>query len=192
MNAASRYWQLVQIKSSGGCQIVEQTLAKTWLQAQFLLADQLNESDEYSLQRRLWQQWQDGDESADIALLCLRCFISHHIYRVCLQLTRQFGEAYGFRAEDLFPFVLDDDGQPIDSYEPFSLKILRTYDIERAGLATWTTRRVKHHSELDQFLQSHGLYRGSDCLDGCPIDVGDRGDKRRDSALTGQLPAEFR
>jgi len=40
-----------------------------------------------------------------IAILCLRCFISHQIEQNCRQLESQFGKSYGFTRYDLFAFV---------------------------------------------------------------------------------------
>ncbi|MGP1374987.1 MAG: hypothetical protein ACTS3T_19310 [Almyronema sp.] len=162
MSAASQYWQLMQLKGSGGCHIVEQASAKTWLQTRFFRSNALSDENERALQKQLWQIWQQATAEAELALLCLRCYVSHHIHNVCLQLARQFGATYGFTVEDLLPFVLDDQGQAVGAYQPFALQILESYDLNKAGLATWTVRRVKHHPDLDQFLQTHGLYRVSD------------------------------
>jgi hypothetical protein len=47
-------------------------------------------------------------------------------------------------------------------YRPLSLEILADFDPDRSSLATWTTRKVKHHSELNGFLLQCGLYLVSD------------------------------
>jgi predicted DNA-binding protein YlxM (UPF0122 family) len=40
--------------------------------------------------------------------------------------------------------------------------ILQSFDPEQSSLATWATRRVKHHKELNAFLLEHGVYLVSD------------------------------
>ncbi|NEQ32694.1 MAG: hypothetical protein F6K04_17100 [Leptolyngbya sp. SIO4C5] len=162
MSAASYYWQLVQLQSSGSCRIVKQTAAKDWLYAQFPHLPEATVISDRPLQKALWQIWQQGEAAADSALLCLRCFVSQIIRKACLQLVRQFGEAHGFTAEDLYPLVLDDTGGSLGDYQPLSMEILKTYDPAKAGLATWTTRLVKHHPALDRLLHEHNLYRVSD------------------------------
>lgn len=94
----------------------------------------------------------------------MRCFISSQIEQVCTQIATQFGGKHGFTRYDLFPFVLDDVGSKRvqSSYKSFATEILKEFDLERSSLATWTSRLVKHHRELNTFLLEHGVYMVSD------------------------------
>ena len=102
------------------------------------------------------------------AELSLRCFISKQIEMTCVQLEMQFGELHGVRRSELLPLVLDDDGRvwseiPTETgYRSVARQILDTFDPERASLATWTIRLVKHHRELNAFLLECGVYLLSD------------------------------
>jgi hypothetical protein len=106
-----------------------------------------------------------------LAEICLRCFISSEIERVCRKLETQFGVEHGFTCSDLLRFVLDEDGRrrnrdtttPVStSYQSLLDEILQSFDPQQSSLATWTTRRVKHHKELNAFLLEHGVYLVSD------------------------------
>lgn len=100
-----------------------------------------------------------------LAQICLLCFISSQIERVCQKLAAQFGTEHGFSVSDLLPFVLDYDGrQPLvqSSYQSLLHEILQSFNPEQSSLATWTTRLVKQHKELNAFLLEHGVYLVSD------------------------------
>ncbi|MBE7385091.1 MAG: hypothetical protein F6J95_027225 [Leptolyngbya sp. SIO1E4] len=162
METAFRYWQLVRLDSSGHCYTQVMSQVQTWLQATF--ADLISDpaTPDRQLQTALLAIYQAKQASADLAELSLRCYISHRIRLVCLQLASQFGDNYGFTTADLLPLVLDDDGKLLTPYLPLSLKILDTYDPTKAQLNTWVTRLVKNHPELDRALLERGLYRASD------------------------------
>lgn len=102
-----------------------------------------------------------------LAQMSLRCFVSKHIEMTCVQLEMQFGELHGVRRSELLPLVLDDDGRPWSSatathYRSVARQILETFDPDRASLATWTTRLVKHNRALNDFLLECGVYLLSD------------------------------
>ncbi|MBE9136683.1 hypothetical protein IQ254_05615 [Nodosilinea sp. LEGE 07088] len=162
MNTAFRYWRLVRLDSAGRCRT--QTLApvQTWLRATFSGVIDAPEGADQQLLTALVEVYRAPGAEAELAQLSLRCYISHQIRQVCLQLAHQFGEHYGFNAADLFPLVLDDDGQRSPQYRPLSLEILDTYDPTKAQLNTWTARLVKTHPDLDRALLERGLYRASD------------------------------
>ncbi len=162
MDTAFRYWQLVRLDSSGRCYTQVIALVQTWLQTTFanLITDPATSDRQLQEALLAIHQTQKGD--ADLALLSLRCYISHQIRAICLHLASQFGDTYGFTASDLFPLVLDDEGQPSPSYRPLSLSILESYDPSRAQLNTWVSRLVKNHPELNRALLERGLYRASD------------------------------
>lgn len=161
MNIA-HYWQLMRLDSSGRC--YHQTLpsVEAWVKGTF--ADVISNLDsvDQPLQAALISHYQSEQADADKAQLSLRCYISHQIRIVCIQLANQFGETYGFTAADLFPLVLNDDGRLSTAYRPLSLEILDTYELDKAQLNTWTARLVKNHGDLDRALLERGLYRASD------------------------------
>lgn len=106
-----------------------------------------------------------------LAQRCLQCFISTQIERVCLKLEAQFGTHHGFNCSDLFCLVLDEQGtielrgkttSVSTLYQSLSQEILQSFDPQQSCLATWTTRLVKHHRELNGFLLEHGVYLISD------------------------------
>ena len=110
----------------------------------------------------LWHVWKSQSDASHLALLCLRCWVSHQIAAACYQIAEQFGGSYGFAASDLWPLVLDDDGRALAGYQPLSMKILERYDPTQAALSTWANRMTKGHGEINRFCLERGLYRISD------------------------------
>jgi hypothetical protein len=182
MTAASKYWKLVRLDAKGRRKVEEIVSAKAFYQQQFPeLAPQIDVPDAV-IQRQLLALLRQAsevpvDEATSYlnAERCLRCFISSQIEQVCLQLEFQFGSDRGFTRYDLFPFVLDDtlnnlrgtrsqvsSGSNPTTYTPMAIKILQTFEPDRASLSTWTARLVKHHRELNAFLLEHGVYLVSD------------------------------
>ncbi|WP_088431454.1 hypothetical protein [Halomicronema hongdechloris] len=159
MDTASQYWHLIRLTGAGDGHSHMVPQVKTWLQP--WLADDIKDA-ETTLQQRLITIWQANHGQADLAQLSLRCFISHQIRDVCLQLAQRFGPTHGFSARDLFPLVLDDDGQLQPNHRPFTLEILDTYDPTQANLGAWARRLTQHHRDLNQALLEQGLYRASD------------------------------
>jgi hypothetical protein len=189
MGIALRYWQLVRLDMSGHRKIEEYPLAKAFFQAQFSEDDDNAAVDDGAIQRQLWailkpitaKPTVPEDSStqppapattpaslAQLAEMCLRCFISHQVERACIQLETQFGQSHGFSRYDLFRFVLDDilplrlSRASVFPHTSFAAEVLKTFNPEQAGLSSWTMRLVKHHRELNLFLLEHGVYLTSD------------------------------
>ncbi len=170
MSAASRYWTLVRIDAAGKRKIEEIAQAKAFFLGSFPEFMPRSEVPDALIQRQLlhWMREAKGQSDANKRFLserCLQCFISNQIDRVCQKLATQFGAEHGFTCGDLLPFVLDDDGTttPVStSYQSLLREIVQSFDPEQSTLATWTTRRVKHHKELNAFLLEHGVYLVSD------------------------------
>ncbi len=177
----AHYWTLIKLDASGNSQAKELATVKQFVTQQFPAAQSMDGTDRadpelnsVQVQQRLVNFTRNASVGPDIranAALGLRCFISHQIQQICLQLEHQFGAYYGFSRYDLFPFVLDDQlDDPGDSgdpavrgtYIPLSMQILQTFDPDRATLSTWITRLVKQHAELNAFLLERGLYMVSD------------------------------
>lgn len=172
MSTASRYWTLVRIDAAGNRKIEEINPAREFLLSSFPEFMAQSEVPDAAIQRQLLHRMREGTpEVRFLAERCLQCFISSEIERVCKRLEAQFGAEHGFTSRDLLSFVLDDDGRrptrdtttPVStSYQSLLREILQSFDPEQSSLATWTTRRVKHHRELNSFLLQQGVYLVSD------------------------------
>jgi hypothetical protein len=181
MRVISQYWKLVRLGTAGNIRIDElpSVNVQKFFQQKFPLLQDGELIDHGVIQNQLltlMHHPSTHERDRTLAELSLRCFISHQIEQVCIQLEKQFGQYYGFRQNDLFAFVLDDDGRvrhqesgvgsqpvgPQGSYQPLAVQILQKFDPERASLATWTTRLVKQHHELNAFLLERGLCMLSD------------------------------
>lgn len=159
MSTVSDYWHLQRLDSAGRCrrQLIED--AQSWLRTQrTVLAD----ADLRALQMDLLALWRQAPTQMVLALLCLRCCVSHAIRLACLQLVSQFGDYYQFQGADLFPYVLDDDGKPLGQYRPLGVQVVETYTPGKASLESWAIHLTRNHVELNQFLIERGLYRVSD------------------------------
>ncbi|MGG6242681.1 hypothetical protein ACQ4N7_29080 [Nodosilinea sp. AN01ver1] len=156
-----RYWQLIRITSSGKYQAHLLTQVQEWLQQAF--ADSVNRADTQmtDFQKALLDRWHSKAAQADLALLSLRCFVSHQIRDACDRLTQKFGKDYGFTTAELLAVVLDDDGRSPSTYRPFTQQILESYDPAKAALSTWSNQLTCNHPELNQLLLEKGLYRAS-------------------------------
>ncbi|MBE9126753.1 MULTISPECIES: hypothetical protein [unclassified Coleofasciculus] len=175
MRLALRYWTTIAINAAGQRKREEIAPAKAFFLASFPEFTIHSEVSDALVQRQLLHWFKRGTQRDEkgrfLAQLCLKCFISSQIERVCQQLAVQFGTEHSFTCGDLLPFVLDDDSrryaqaatnQSPAPYQSFSDEILQSFDPEQSSLATWTTRRVRHHRELNDFLLEQGVYLVSD------------------------------
>ena len=175
MSSASRYWIQVKIDAAGNCRFEEILPAKAFFLESFPEFMAQNEVPDTVIQRQLLSWMQAAKESQtpnplNLAERCLQCFISNQIEQACQRLASQFGVENGFTKSDLLPFVLDDDSgrqrqtrtTPASSYQSLQRDILESFNPDQSSLATWTSRRVKHHRELNAFLLEHGIYLVSD------------------------------
>lgn len=172
MGTASKYWKQIKINSSGSRQILEITEAKQFFTLNF--PEYVTDSDisDINIQRKLLAWVQDNSDTnlerdSLLAERCLLCFISWQIDRICQQLAANFGKNYGFTSQNLFPYVLTDDGR-ISSQKnqtsccSFAQEILQSFNPNQSNLASWATRKVKQHPELNSFLLECGVYLISD------------------------------
>lgn len=159
MSEVSCYWHLQKLDGAGRCYRQPIETARDWLQTQSVDLTTTAEDDIQALQTELLEQHQ---AQSTLALLCLRCLVSHAIRQACLQLVSQFGDYYQFQGTDLFPFVLDDDGKPVRQYRPLGIHVIETFNAGKASLESWAMHLTRNHSELNQFLIERGLYRVSD------------------------------
>jgi predicted component of type VI protein secretion system len=169
----SKYWEFVKLDSSSKHQVKMVIVAQNYLQKQFPGLAGVSDS---LIQRQLWQQMRQSQlvetEDANLAEVCLRCYISQQIYQVCWDLTVKFGGSHGFSCQDLLSFVLDDDlilETPSQSwlvqsinYESLATMVLKTFDPTKGSLSAWVKRYVKQQPELKRFLLQHGVFLISD------------------------------
>lgn len=142
------------------------TSAKTYFSEQFPDWTDAAEVTDAVVQRELWQRMTRAETATEsyLAELCLRCFISAQIDRVCRDLGMKFGSRNGFTHQDVLPFVLDDDGrtQRNSGYRSLAQTVLKSFDPAKASLGTWVNLQVKQHPDLKRFLLEHGVYLVSD------------------------------
>ena len=177
----SKYWEFVKLDSTSKRRVEMIVAAQTYLKKQFTELTEKVEVSDAKVQRQLWQRMHSGKETEtderQLAEICLRCYISHQIYQVCLNLATKFGSQNGFDCQDLLPFVLDDEvllatqNQPeklaskstqSSSYQSLATTVLKTFDPAKGSLNTWVSRYVKQHPELKRFLLQHGVFLVSD------------------------------
>ncbi|MDX2214265.1 MAG: hypothetical protein SFY66_13330 [Oculatellaceae cyanobacterium bins.114] len=173
MSSAVKYWKFVRLDATGKRQIEEIAAAKTFLLQHFGEDLRQSELTDTTIQRQLWQIWQNNttdSETRRLAEICLRCYISNQIEQVCLHLEGQFGSEHGFTRYDLFPLVLNDVPEvrrfpqvtARTTYRSLATDILQSFDPTKASLSTWATRLVRHDKEVNAFLLDHGIYLISD------------------------------
>jgi len=166
----SKYWNLVRLDSSGKLKITEINLARQFFQEQFPNQIEYEAISDKEIQSDLIAFKNIQSESNNFwAERCLRCFISHQIRQACIQLDIKFGREHGFTRNDLFIYTLNDTldnfrdsavSSQVESrkYIPLSVKILETFNPQKANLSTWTTIYVKQNRELQRFLLEQGVY----------------------------------
>lgn len=169
MGTISKYWRQIKINSSGSRQIVEIPEVKHFFTSNFPEYLTVNDVPDPKIQHQLliWMREENPEKNPLFAERCLLCFISWQIEQVCQHLATNFGQNHGFTSKDLYPYVLTDNGkissQKKQNYDySFAQEILQSFDPNQGSLASWTTRKVKQHSELNSFLLECGVYLISD------------------------------
>lgn len=171
------YYLQITLTSSGARKTQTSLQAKAFLQEHCLDAAHPLSSHK-QIQQQLMALRKTGSETERaIAEICLRCYTSHQIVQVCIELASRFGLRGGFQLSDLLPLVLDDapiewnSNVPLEPpteadslvYKAFAYDILNSFDPSRnTCLSTWTKRKVLYHRELNTFLQERGIYLISD------------------------------
>ncbi|NJK39255.1 MAG: hypothetical protein HC835_19430 [Oscillatoriales cyanobacterium RM2_1_1] len=167
MGVASKYWQLYRLEGSGQCKASELSQARVFFTTHFPQLRNGVDVPDIQVQQELLKFRQESDRVSsmdrDRADLCLLCFISWEIERVCAYLEARYGQDHHFTRQELYPFVLDEQGIYTNSssqpaYQSFAREILQSFDIDQSSLSTWTNRRVKSHIELNAFLLQRGVY----------------------------------
>lgn len=160
-----KYWTLVMLNSAGSRQLKEIKIAETFFVDTFADLTNMNEVSDALIQKQLLElSRNNSSQQSLLAQRCLLCFISWQVENVCLTLEQKFGKFHGFTYRDLLPYVLDDDGnlQLSSTYQCFAKEILETFNPEKSSLISWTSRKVKQHKKLNEYLLECGLYLLSD------------------------------
>lgn len=109
MQTISKYWNLVRLDSSGKLRITEIDLAKRLFEQQFSRSLELKKISHTLIQKDLVAlKNHPNDRTKFWSARCLRCFISHQIKQICIQLEMQFGGEHNFIRNDLFIYTLND------------------------------------------------------------------------------------
>jgi hypothetical protein len=171
MASTSWYWTLIQLKPSGGYKTQTLASARLGFQQQFPdLASPapLDSGDDKRIQRQLISLLEDAAAAPSQAEQCLRCYISHQILHVCIDLQAKFGQDHGFSLNDVLGFVLNDVdlaqsffNATADTYRPFAAEILATFKPQAGSLSTWASMLTRQHPELNDFLLEHGILQQS-------------------------------
>ena len=167
MKKPSRYWSLVRLSSAGGVEVTEISRVKDFFDEQFASSPSYEQLTDSSVQTELVAVNRSQIKTSIFAARSLRCFVSHQIRQVCIQLDLQFGREHGFTRQDLFIYTLNDTldnfrdsarSSAATQYKPLAQEIIETFEPAKANLSTWTTRYVKQNRELQRFLLEQGVY----------------------------------
>jgi hypothetical protein len=169
MKTVTQYWNLVRLDSAGNTKITEIVRAKELFIQQFPELIDKEEASNTVIQNDLVALKNERDETVKIwSNRCLRCFISHQIKQICVQLEMQFGREHDFTRSDLFIYTLNDtldnfrdsitQKERNSKYKPLAVEVLEKFEPKKATLSTWTTRIVKQHREVQRFLLERGVY----------------------------------
>lgn len=202
------YFIHVRLLSSGHLKKIEILTAKAFFHRQFLgSAEIANDGKIHSkiihseinlshqeIQSRLVQIMRSSVNApaqktdALLAECCLRCFVSHYIALVCLELEQRFHAQFGLRAVDVLPHVLSDtDPRKLkQAYEsdqkeqakrqskvariyknqkfqvPLAIHIVQTFDPTKGNLVAWTKLLTLQHRELNRILAEYDIHRRTD------------------------------
>jgi hypothetical protein len=164
VGSIAKYWTLIRLDAAGNRRTEEIVQAKLFFRQQFPNLDDQADTTDATIQRQIWHILH-GETIAlrDAAEQCLRCYISHQIVQACLNLAYKFGHFHRFTDDDLYPFVLDDDGKPLSHrserpYQFLASRVLQTFDPERGSLNAWVRQYVKQQPDLCKFLLQQGVY----------------------------------
>lgn len=173
--SGQHYYEQVTLTAAGTAQVRTIAAAQEFMQQH--CSDLLGKREgDRRIQQRLLQFLSSSNLNEQaIAVLCLRCYISHHIKQSCIELVNRFGASGRFSLTDLLPLVLSDAPMRVNpslpaawepkssAYQSLTDKILQTFNPARnTALSTWTKRLVLSHQTLNAFLEECGIYLISD------------------------------
>ena len=187
MGAISRYWTIWRISPSSQGVGYKNCLVST--AQEFVQKNYGCQNGE--IQAALLSYFHGKDSNVDAtsraqAGLCLRCYVSDSILKICKKIAYVFGAQKQFIYQDLLPFVLDDDGKNLiivdndgktqlilddngeartSAYKFFSIKVLQSYKHNShysMSLDNWVYLQTKQNSEIKDFLSKFGFQNLSD------------------------------
>jgi len=175
MASTSWYWTLIQLKSSGGYSTQVVASARLFFQQQFPelpCPGKVDTQEDRHIQQQLIADLEHSSTAPNLQLQaerCLRCYISHQILYVCIDLQTKFGQDHGFNLDDVLGIVLNDVdlSQPIfnssggASFLPFAADVLKTFNPQVSSLSTWASMLTRQQSELNDFLLDYGILQQS-------------------------------
>ncbi|MDY6804278.1 MAG: hypothetical protein SXA11_10790 [Cyanobacteriota bacterium] len=159
MGTPSRYWLFASINAAvGECQIQTLEDAKAFFRQQFPQFVGSSDVPDKEIQCQLMLLCQSGDEETKRQSdRCLRCFISHQIKEICLDLARRFGGRNRFSRQELFGLLLDDDFDPPKS--PLKRGTLKAPPLKRGAgggskHSASVLKKTSYQSLASQILQN--------------------------------------
>ncbi|MDJ1182501.1 hypothetical protein [Roseofilum casamattae] len=166
MSNASPYWLWIRINAFGTCHSVEDQTARDFVGEQFTALLYQAPLPHAKIQQELQQSKEAAAQAGSPAERCLRCFISHQIKQICLDLEQRFGATHDFTHRELLPFVLSDSPHPVAHPTHHSLgdRILETFDSSKSTLSAWSTRLFKSDRMVKRFLLDRGMEQVTDWL----------------------------
>jgi hypothetical protein len=156
MSVFLKYCIRVVVDGFANRQVIEQAPNIAFLQQRL---GQLDESQQApkDIQSVLMQCWQENFNSTD-AESCLRCFVSHQVEYLCVQLEDKFGKQHDFTSAELLPYVLDSVREGvICNSSSLVTRVLDTFDPSKGSLSTWTIRIFKSDVNIKRILREHGI-----------------------------------
>ncbi len=118
----NRYWMMERIDpATGRCKKLKLDEARTFFLEKFptlVNTPNILDTDDESIQEKLWELCRASEPSIRaMAALNLRCYISDCVKYACIIITQDYGTnpnlTYPLTCEDLFPYFLDDQGEPL-------------------------------------------------------------------------------
>ncbi len=187
MSALSRYWNIWRIDPASEAPGYKSCIVP--IAQEFI--KHLETSQDTDSQATLLSYFYEQNGVVDVmtrakAGLCLRCYISYPILKVCKKIDYLFSGGKQFTYRDLLPFVLDDDGKSLifieqdakkqffidkngelknPSYQFFSTKILQSFRSEsqsRMSLDNWAYLQTKQNPQIKNFISEFGFRHLSD------------------------------
>ncbi|NES22636.1 MAG: hypothetical protein F6K41_27885 [Symploca sp. SIO3E6] len=167
----TRYWMMERIDpATGRCKNHKIDEARTFFLEKFpTLVDQpdILDTDDESIQEKLWELCRASEPSIRaMAALNLRCYISDCVKYACIIITQDYGTnpnlTYPLTCEDLFPYVLDDQGKLlyfILENEPRSLEFVLNEHMQLMVLQEDGTREAMYRPFSFEVLGTFDAYR---------------------------------
>lgn len=172
MPIATKYWFLVGIDSFGNCRTQELKETFAFFVSEFPEFADSVDVPHRNIQHLLMLWYQEDESRCQMALSCLRCFISNQIKEICEQLEVKFGRTHDFTSAELLPLVLDriqrssrqeNNDQNIRS-QSLTTRILETFDPKKSNLSSWTSRMLKTDRQIKRFLLERGIEQVTDWM----------------------------